>query len=116
MKRPQKIIGKALLVSMLSTGVGWYVGTVAANPADNGVGYVGSSGSALLAQLYLSSDKPPYVRDTRTQEKKQLEKSEFSRLEEKPAVTEEKKQPAYCYHVPGAKPPYQINSRIGTPC
>jgi hypothetical protein len=111
MKRPHKIIGKALLVSMLSTGLGWYAGTVASDPAGNGVDQISASSSALLAQGYFNSDKPPYVRNTPTtqqEKKKQLEKSEFSRLEEKPAVAGEKQQPTYRYrYVPGAKPPYE---------
>jgi hypothetical protein len=118
MKRPHKIIGKTLVVSILSTGLGLYAGTVASDSTGEWLGQVGASSSLLYAQQYLNRDKPPYVRDSRytqQQKKKQLEKSEFSRFEEKPAVTEEGKQPAYCY-VPGRKPPYQINPKRGTPC
>jgi hypothetical protein len=65
------------------------------------VGHAGASSSLFLAQAYLNSDKPPYVRGSRytQQEKKnQLEKGEFARLV--------KQQPTYRY-VPGAKPPYE---------
>lgn len=110
MKSPHKIIGKALVVGMLATGLGCYVGTAASDPEGNGGGQTSAS-SALLAQFYLSRDKPPYVRNLRTtqqEKKKQLEKSEFARLEEKPAVAEERLQPTY-QHVPGGKPPYKRN-------
>ena len=111
MKRPHKIIGNTLVVSILSTGVGLYAGTVASDPTGEGRGQVGASSSLLYAQQYLNRDKPPYVRDSRyTQQrnKEQLEKGEFARFEEKPAVAGEKQQPAY-RHVPGGKPAYVRN-------
>lgn len=111
MKRPHKIIGKTLVVSILSTGLGLYAGTVASDPTGEWLGQVGASSSLLYAQQYLNRDKPPYVRDSRyTQQgnKKQLEKGEFARFEEKSAVAKEGQQPAYRY-APGRKPPYVRN-------
>lgn len=111
MKRPHKIIGKTLVVSILATGVGLYAGTVASDPTGEGPGHVGASSSLLYAQRYLNRDKPPYVRDSRYTQQgntKPLEKGEFARFEEKPAVAEEEQQPAY-RHVPGRKPPYVRN-------
>lgn len=111
MKRPHKIIGKTLVVSILSTGVGLYAGTVASAPMGEGPGHVGASSSLLYAQQYLNRDKPPYVRDSRYRHQgntKQLEKGEFARFEEKPTVAGAGQQPAY-RHVPGRKPPYVRN-------
>jgi len=109
MKRPRKMIAKTLLMSILSAGVGLYAGTVASDQTDNGVGHSSATSSLLYAQLYLNMDKPPYVRETpytQQEKKKQMEKGEFSRFEEKPAVTKEKQQTTYRY-VPGNKPPYE---------
>lgn len=107
MKRPHGIIGKTLLVSILSTGLGWNAGTAASDPMSGNVDHPGASSPVFLAQSYFTSDKPPYIRNTgyaREGRKERVEKSEFARLEEKPAG--EKQQPPYRY-VPGAKPPYE---------
>ncbi len=111
MKRPSKMLGKALLASIFSAGLGLCAGTAASAPMGDGIGHVGATTSLRYAQLYLSKDKPPYVRGStymQQGDKKPLEKGEFARFEEKPAVATEEQRPTYRY-VPGGKPPYKRN-------
>jgi hypothetical protein len=108
MNRSRKAVFNTLLASLLTTAAGVSAGTVAPGPAGEGITPVDASGSLFYAQQYLDRDKPPYVRKShysQQREKQQLEKGEFARFEEKPAVTGEDRQPAY-RHVPGGKPPY----------
>lgn len=117
MNRLSTKIDRALLASLLTIGVGMFAGTAAANPTDVAGGYDHTSSPLLSAQAYLYSDKPPYVRhsgQTQQGKEKQLEKSEFARFEEKPAVADEGQKPTYL-HVPGAKPPYIRIPATSTP-
>jgi hypothetical protein len=109
MNRLHKAVFKTLLVSLLTTGGAVYAGTATAGGVGKWIYSADASDSLLDGGPYVNRDKRPYVRKPESSQQgnqQQLEKGEFARFEEKPAVTGQDRQSSYRY-VPGRKPPYE---------
>ena len=105
MKRLWTSVTKGLLTSVLAAGVGIVAGPLSAAPADLMSGDTSHSGVILYAWSK-TGGKPPF--QNTQQNKGQLEKAQFARLEEKSGEAMDENKSLY-HGVQGKHPPYRRN-------